>query len=113
MSTIIINQDWDIKQILSLVGIDNLDPDAYVLHSNTLSIDSVSQTDLDNAVSSYDHNAYIATQPLRDWIESIASSPMNRNREDHIKDVLGGVADSPAEQAIYDAKILLRGNKPI
>jgi hypothetical protein len=38
---------------------------------------------------------------------------MNRNREDHIKDVLNGVADSPAEQAIYDAKIILRGNKPI
>jgi hypothetical protein len=47
------------------------------------------------------------------WKVDIRSSPMNRNREDHIKDVLNGVADSPAEQAIYDAKIILRGNKPI
>jgi hypothetical protein len=50
---------------------------------------------------------------LEVWLASLAHSPMNRNREDHIKDVLGGVAGSPAEQAIYDAKILLRGNKPI
>jgi hypothetical protein len=47
------------------------------------------------------------------WKVDIRSSPMNRNREDFITEVMAGVADSPAEQAIYDAKIILRGNKPI
>ena len=54
-----------------------------------------------------------AKTPMEVWQQSIAISPMNRNREDHIKDVLLGVADSPAEQAIYDAKVLLRSNKPL
>ena len=60
-----------------------------------------------------DEASEIAKKPMADWEYKIASSPMNRNREDHIKDVLLGIADSPAEQAIYDAKVALRAGRPV
>ena len=39
-------------------------------------------------------------------------SGMSRAREDHIKDVLDGVAQDASEQVRYDNKVALRATKP-
>ena len=49
---------------------------------------------------------------MHDWKTGLAHSKPKRGREDHITDVLKGVAGSPEEQKLYDAKIKIRGERP-
>jgi hypothetical protein len=56
--------------------------------------------------------AWDTADPMRVWLRDMSDFKMSRTREDHIKDVKSGVADSDAEQAIYDAKVARRAEKP-
>lgn len=58
--------------------------------------------------------AELEARPMRDWLISMAETDKTVPRwlEDHITSDHGGTAGNPVLQANYEAKILLRGNKP-
>jgi hypothetical protein len=69
-------------------------------------------TPAEQAVRDLDVQRWEDETPMRLWVDGFQNIDMDRTREDHIKDVKNGVADSPAEQARYDAIIAHRANKP-
>ena len=81
--------------------------DNYVKHRKAFeTVDMVAKT------LTYDSVGDTAFTKMQDWKTGLAHSKPKRGREDHITDVLKGVAGSPEEQKLYDAKIKIRGERP-
>ena len=79
--------------------------------ANDIEIDYCTSEELKDMIEAKEVALDVA-DPLRKWKKDIKEIKMKRLREDHITDVLNGVAGSPAEQLIYDIKIKLRGERP-
>mgnify|MGYP003646580463 CR=1 FL=1 len=54
----------------------------------------------------------LAEKPTQIWERDMASFTLSREMEEHIQIKHGGVADTPYQQAIYDAKVARRAEKP-
>lgn len=57
---------------------------------------------------------YVDTKPMSNWKNGLAALDINMPRflEDHIESAHAGVATSTFQQSAYNAKKLLRGQKP-
>lgn len=69
-----------------------------------------SQADQDTWRAEYE--AYLPTKAWGEQMTQSDSTLIPRWLEDHIKDDHGGLTDNPQLQAKYDAKVLLRSQRP-
>ena len=56
--------------------------------------------------------AALALKSLEQWKQDMEAFKLSREMEEHIQIKHAGIADTPYQQAIYDAKIVRRGQKP-
>tara|TARA_R110000823_G_C15757149_1_gene482574 strand:- start:2 stop:352 length:351 start_codon:yes stop_codon:yes gene_type:complete len=92
-------------------GLDSLRQNAEQHYPGDVEVGYCTGAELDILLAARE-TAWDAADPMRVWLRDMSDFEMSRTREDHIKDVKSGVADSEAEQAIYDAKVARRAEKP-
>jgi len=66
----------------------------------------------EDAQDAYEAAEISTHAPMRNWKRDMANFGMSRSMENHIKEVHGGVAGNAFDQAIYDAKVARRAQRP-